>query len=134
MSRKLKVYYGFTKLNKVMTKRELAIYFENANNNPEKNLRYVSRCMDIVYTRDQSQDEEDDKPLPAFKMFHKFGYLIDSKAWTGDIDAILHNNFEADKNNITLEERVIIKDKLKEYYKTHYNKNKNEKIQLKINF
>jgi hypothetical protein len=120
--RLLKVYYGYTKLNKVMTKSELAIYFENDNNNPEKNLRYVSRCMDIVHTRLQSQDEEDDKPSPAFKMFHKFGYLIDSKLWKGNIDNVLKDNFIADENNVSVEERELIKSKLKEYYNTKYKK------------
>jgi len=117
-SKKFRVFYGFTKLNKVMTKRELAIFFENADNNPEKAFEYVKRNMDIVCTRYQAPEETEQSV--HFKMFTKYSYLIDSKKWSGDIDKILDHNFKADANHVEESERSLIKKELLEYYLKNY--------------
>lgn len=116
-TKKFRVFYGFTKLNKVMTKRELAIFFENADNNPDKALEYVKRNMDIAYTRIQAPAETEQSV--HFKMFTKYSYLIDSKKWSGDIDKILSDNFEADANHVVEDERLNIKSALLEHYLKH---------------
>lgn len=115
-----------------MKKRELAIFFENANNNPEKNLRYVERNMTVFHTRLQTQDEIDSAPEP-FKMFIKYSYYIDSKKWGSDIDKILNDNFHADENNVSEKERNDIKTKLKKAFLETYN-NKKEIVQLSLLF
>lgn len=98
----LRVWYGFTRLTKKMVrKRELAIWFENewAGNNEE----WVAKRCNIAAVRNQTKKEADDG-TSANRRFTKYSYLIDDKkTFKGDIDAVLQQNFEADKNNVDAE-------------------------------
>lgn len=116
----LKVYYGYQKLNKIRKKRALCIYFENDNNNPEKNLKTIDREIYLVYTRFQTKDEAKDAK-ESNRMFYCASMFIDNKTFKGDIDKVLEHNHQADQNHVSIEERDLIKEKLKDYFLTHYN-------------
>jgi hypothetical protein len=118
----LKVFYGFSKQNNTIKKRELAIYFENDNNNSEKNLRYINQRLHLVYTRKQTKGEAIDSSQ-SYRMFTKYGYFLDEKRWNSDIDAVLRDNFIADENNVSEKERLEIKSKLLNWYLENYSKN-----------
>ena len=115
------VFYGYSKLTaKAILKRELAIYFENSDCNPIKNEEWVKRRMTIIHTRRQTKEEEKDFDLYT-KTFAKYSFFIDDKPYYGDIEKVLKVNYEADKNHVSEEERLIIKDKLREGYYKSYN-------------
>lgn len=113
--KKFKVYYGFSKLTKkIVRKRELAIYYENATS--FSNLKFIQQKIHIVHERIQTMDEMTDFDI-GNRSFTKYGYFIDEKPWCCDIEKILEENFVAEENHVTKKERLDIRDKLrKEYY------------------
>ena len=126
----MKVYYGFSKLTKkIVRKPELAIFFDNSNSGGDREA-WVSKRIKIVYTRFQTKEEEKDGE-GANRMFTKWGYFIDEKPFFGDIDKVLDYNFVADENNVSLEERTKIKQKLREEYFRFYGR-KRYKEQLNL--
>lgn len=116
----LKVYYGFTRLNKVFKKRSLKIIFENERDRSGRNLKRVQSWIKIVYIRNQSQKEEKDAELYN-RVFTVYELFIDEKPWNGNIEALLEHNFKADYNHVSIEVRTELKDKLYMDYRFHYN-------------
>jgi hypothetical protein len=128
------VYYGFSKLTeKAVRKVELVVYFENTSHNPVKSETWVKLRAHIVYTRKQTSEEQKDAD-GAIKSFTKYSYFIDEKPWYGDIDRVLEQNFKADENHIGLEERTLIRAKLKEAYFRIFNRKEVKSSQLKLHF
>lgn len=131
---KLFVYYGFRKLTpKAIRKPQLVVFFENANNNPSKNEEWVNRRIEVVYKREQTESEKIDSSHNN-RMFTEYGYFIEDKPYNGDIEKVLNQNFEADKNHVSKAEREKIRTKLKEAYKTcyesHYKTKKSHKSDI----
>lgn len=113
MKKSLNVYYGFSKLTKkIVRKPELAVYFENANHNSQKNLSFIERRMHIVHTRKQSMKEMEDADM-ANRTFVKYGYFIDEKPFNGNIEQVLEYNFLADQNHVSNKERSVLREKLR---------------------
>ena len=128
----MRVWYGYTKLTKkAVREHELAIYFENAMNNLTKNEEWIKRRIQIVYERSQTKEESEDSKH-SNRIFTKYGYFIDSKPFYGDIDKVLQVNFEADKNHVTIEERIEIRNKLRKAYFECYNIKEKKQQQLKL--
>ena len=114
----LKVYYGYSKLTaKAITKRELAVYFENAES--WKNDSWVAKRMHIVYTRTQTDEEAKDGST-SNRNFTKWSLFIDDKAYKGDIDKVLQVNYDADINNVSIEELETIREALKKAFHRFY--------------
>jgi hypothetical protein len=117
--KKLLVYYGFSKLTKkVIRKKELSIYYENCSS--FRNQEYIERRIIIAYTRYQTADELKDC-TKYNRVFTKYGYFIDEKPYLGDINYVLNENFKAEKNHVSAEERELIKEKLFNSYFEVYN-------------
>ncbi len=127
----LRVFYGFSKINKVMKKAELQVIFENGNNNPTRNEIAVSKWMIVVYERYQSEEETTDAPF-SNRMFTKYGYFIDEKPYLGDIEHVLERNFQADKNHVSEEIREEIRTKLRAAYRLCYPERLLKNIQLRL--
>lgn len=119
--RSLKVYYGVFRLNKIQKKPGIAIWYENGNNNPDKNLRSVRRQMDIVYTRNQTDGEMKDAKNYN-RMFTGYSYFVDEKPWYGNVDKALQHNFEAECNNVNEKTRKEIWNKLRQVFYSAYNR------------
>jgi hypothetical protein len=126
----LRVFYGFAKLtSKVVRKAELAVFFENDNHNARRNEEYIRKILHVVYIRNQTPGEAADAK-GSNRMFTKYSYFIDEKPWRGDIDRALRKNFLADENNVSLQEREEIREKLRaEYFKVY---GRRELPQLKL--
>ncbi|MGG7468704.1 hypothetical protein [Chryseobacterium arthrosphaerae] len=119
-NKRLRVFYGVSKLNKILKKRALTVMFENDTCGlPEDNERKVSKWMHIVYVRFQTIDEKQDA-IYRHKMFTTYQSFIDEKPWKGDFKAVLHNNYLADENHVSEKERLIIKEKLGHALRTFY--------------
>lgn len=119
---KLRVFYGVSKINKILKKRAIAVMFENDEGPDDKNLRAVSRWMHIVHVRFQTSDEKEGA-IGRIRMFHTYYMFIDEKPYKGDWNAALHNNFLADENHVSEKERQLIKEKLKTALREHYDLN-----------
>lgn len=126
----LRVFYGFAKLtSKVVRKAELAVFFENDNHNARRNEEFIRKILHVVYIRNQTPGEAADAK-GSNRMFTKYSYFIDEKPWRGDIDRALRQNFLADENNVSLQEREEIREKLRaEYFKVY---GRRELPQLKL--
>lgn len=130
-NQKLRVFYGLERLNKVIKKPAVCIIFENSQYDlPEKNLSRVKKRMEIVYCRLQTELEKEDaqfknRILTKYSMtFERYGY---------DIDFLLNDNWLADENNVSKQERDKIKKALKNAINKRYTCFKNN-IQLNIQF
>lgn len=83
MKRALKVFYGIGKINKIQKKTEIAVIFENGNNNPDRNLRMLSRWIKVVYVRNQTAEEMEDAEFKdrMFTNSKKIKSSIDPQKW-----------------------------------------------------
>lgn len=115
----LKAYYGFTKLTKkIMRKHELVIWFENCNHNPARMEQFINRRMHIVHTRTQTQGEMSDA-YHSNREWTKYGYKIDED-FESNIELVLEKVFLGDSKNVSLEERNVIREKLRLAYAEVY--------------
>lgn len=120
LSQNLKVWYGYARLTKkIVKKKQLVIFYENDNHNREKNEAWVRQKINVIYERFQTEKEKQDA-LSSNRTFTKYGYFIDNKPYSGNIDLVLEQNFKVESNNVSLEERTTIRDKLKLAYRTQY--------------
>lgn len=113
---RLMVYYGFAKLTpKIMRKHELVIIYENDNHNPMKNLAWIFRKTHLVYIREQTVEERKGAAA-SNRTFTKYGYFIDEKPWSSNIDLVLEHNFLSDDKHVPKIERELIRVMLRETY------------------
>lgn len=110
---KLKVYYGFDRLNKVMKKPAVSIVFTNSPDYIDKLDGKVRQRINVVHERYQTEAEMTDAPK-SNRVFHTYTYFILEKPWKGDLEAVLNENFHADEEHVSLEERELIRKKLRE--------------------
>jgi len=118
--KRLRCFYGVSKINKILKKRAITVIFENDECGlPEQNEKRVSRWMHIVHVRFQTPEEKEDA-IYRNRMFTTYHSFIDEKPWKGDWKAVLHNNYVADENNVKESERLIIKEKMGMALRKHY--------------
>lgn len=116
--KQFRVFYGFAKLTKkIVRKKELAVYYENGSLN--SNDKYVQQKIHIVYVRNQTLEEMTDFDI-GNRSFTKYGYFIDDKRWNGDIEKILEDNYTAEENHVSVKERNMIREKLRNEYYSFY--------------
>jgi hypothetical protein len=127
----LHVYYGFTKLKPSIKKIEMVCVFENDDHNRVKLDEFVAKMMHVVHTRYQNEGEKEDAHLTS-RTFTKYGYFVDEPPWRGDIERCLRENFNADENNVSLEERELIRQKLRELYYKIFNRKPLRQLQLEL--
>lgn len=141
--RKLRVFYGWAKLNNTIKKKSLRVIFENENHNIAKNDIFIRKALQLVHTRYQTEDESKDAE-GHHRVFSCYETFIDKSPFKGDLDKLLLNNFNADSNHVSVEERQEILIKLRKAYFEHYKiksypptvdyVNKDKSGQLKILF
>lgn len=110
---KLKVYYGVRKVGGIIKKPSICIWYENANNNIEKNERFISKAMHLCYVREQTDAEALDKKGQN-RMFSCFEMYFQKKPYNGNWKLALEHNSLKDQFNVTIEERELIKNSLDE--------------------
>ena len=114
------VFYGFARLTKkAVRKRSIVIQYANTTNYNDRQRRYIEQKMHIVHQRYQIEGEALDCPM-AIRSWEKWEYFVDDKRWNGNLDLVLNDNFIAEENNVSLEERTLIKEKLKVGYNRYY--------------
>ena len=113
--KKLRVFYGWCKIGKIRKKEAISIIYENDSGRDERTMRFVNKMMNVVYVREQT-DREKKGVEDAIRMFTEYSIFMNDKKIKGSLEKALRYNSEADKNNISLEERNLIMQRLREYY------------------
>lgn len=117
------VFYGFAKLTKkIVRKKSLVVQFANFPDGHfnERQQKYIKQKMHIVHQRYQTIEEAEDAKK-SNRSWTKWECFVEDKKWKNNIDLVLQNNFYADEKNVTLEERELIKEKLRKQYFAVYN-------------
>lgn len=120
--RKLYVYYGWAKLNKIMKKESLMIIYTNGVTGPrvgKDGNDGVSKFMNIAYKRKQTEEEAKDAQWHN-RIYTCYEIYMDDRFIKGSLEAALNENNKADQNNVSKNERDKIKDILRRMYlETH---------------
>lgn len=136
MSR-LKVYYGFSKINKIQKREAIQVTFENeqgAGSEGTRSGKTLRKLMNIVTERYQTEQEASDAPSHN-RMFTSYFVFLDDKKINGSLKKALQVNSEADKNHVSEKERKEIADKLKtSFIASHIGYKEPTSTQLEIPF
>ena len=133
INKPLRVFYGWCKVNKIRKKEAISVVFENDVQREERTMKFINRMMNVVYVRDQT-DKEKIGVENAIRMFTEFSVFLNEKRFQGSLELALRYNSEADKNNVSLEERETISNKLRECYLATHPSYREPVIQFEIDF
>ena len=78
----LKVYYGWSKLNKVQKKEAIAVFFENeagAGSETSRSYKTMAKLVDVVAERHQTEKETEDT-LHSNRVFSVYYIFLEDKA------------------------------------------------------
>lgn len=99
--KKLKVYYGWSKINAVRKKRSLSIMFENdISCRTNRAQRVLSATQETVIERFQDEEEMEDGKKQN-RIFTGYDLFLDEKPINGSLDKLLKINSVADKNHVS---------------------------------
>lgn len=115
----LKVYYGWSVMNKIRRKQSLSVIFENAEDWSGRSLVSVSRLQNTCFVRLQTEQEaldgsQQNRTLTEFSLF------LNEKPFYGDLESVLETNRQADINNVPEEILIQIKLALRKGFKSSY--------------
>lgn len=133
ISKPLRVFYGWCRVNKIRKKEAISVVFENDSQREERTMKFIKKMMDVVYVREQT-DNEKIGIENAIRMFTEYSVFLNEKKFQGSLELALNYNSDADKNNVSQEERDVIREKLREHYLSTHPGYKEPVIQLKIDF
>ena len=109
---KLKVYYGWTKLNKIRKQPALSVIFENEENYTERKMNSINKFQNTCFTRYQTVEEAADGKL-SNRILTEFSFLIFDKNFKGNVEKVLELNYQADINNVAISQLEEIKKSLR---------------------
>ena len=133
---RLPVYYGWAKINKVMKREALMVIFLNENPGPRvgrDGSDGVTKWIVPVYKRWQTQKEAEDGKN-CIKMYTTYDTFMDDKRIGGSLEAILQDNDEADRFNVSKSEREVIRKALYNAYMEIHPNYKEPQRQLLLTF
>lgn len=133
---RLKVYYGFSKINKIQKREAIQITFENeqgAGSDTSRSGRQLRKLMDIVTERWQTQQEASDASMHN-RVFTTYYVFLDDKKIGGSLKRALLANSEADKNHVSEKERKIIMEKLERAFLSSHADYKEPVRQMELQF
>lgn len=113
--KKLKVYYGWSRINKIRKKRSLSVIFANAEEN-ERMRKSVKLIQNTYYVRIQTDAEAEDGKL-SNRILSGCDLFIDEKPFYGSLKKILEVNYTADSKNVSKAELERIRNALEDGFK-----------------
>lgn len=116
--KRLKVFYGWSKINKIQKREAIAIAFENSEGAGWENSRSgksIRKTMTICYERFQTDEEMKDAEFHN-RVFTVYYVFLDDKRIGGSLKKALEDNSEKDKNHVSVGERKIISQSLEAAY------------------
>ena len=128
---KLRVYYGWARLNKIRKREAISIVFENCQQNGEHAEKFLKRMQDTVFVRFQTDEEAKDAE-GVNRMYTEFSIFLDHKNIKGSRQAALMENHNADSHHVSENIRDEIRDKLsRAFLSTHSDyKEPSEEVKL----
>ncbi len=115
----MNVYYGWAKLNNVIRKEALSVFFINEKIVPPRinkdGYDGVSRFINVCYVRKQTAGEMEDAKQ-SNRIYTVFEIFLNDTKIKGSLNRALDANYEADSNNVSKAERERIKTALREGY------------------
>ena len=134
---RLKVYYGFSKINKIQKREAIQVTFENeqgAGSEGTRSGKTLRKLMDIVTWRYQTEQEASDASSHN-RVFTSYHIFLDDKRVNGSLKKALQVNSEADKNHLSEKERKEIADRLEtSFIASHVGYKEPKSIQQEIPF
>lgn len=116
--KRLKVFYGWSKINKIQKREAIAIAFENSEGAGWENSRSgnsIRKTMTICYERFQTDEEMKDAEFHN-RVFTVYNVFLDDKRIGGSLKKALEDNSEKDKNHVSVSERKRISQSLEAAY------------------
>ena len=132
-NKRLRVFYGWSRVNKIRKKEAISIVFENDTQRDSRTMKFINKMQHTVHIRDQT-DNEMKGADKAIRMFTEYSVFMNDKKVQGSLELALQYNSEADKNNVSIEDREIIFQKLRDYYLTTHPDYREPTVQLKLKF
>lgn len=133
---RLKVYYGFSKLNKIQKREAIQVSFENeqgAGSDGSRSGKTLRKLMNIVTERYQTTEEASDAAYHN-RMFTTYLIFLDDKKIGGSLEKALAVNMAADHNHVGQKMLKEIADKLRVSYMASHPGYKEPTKQLEIQF
>ena len=115
----LKVFYGWSRLNKIRKKRAISVIFENCQGARYRGEQLLKRMQDTCYVRKQTVGEAADGGYKN-RIFTEYSLFIDEKPFNGDLESVLQCNYESDQNNVSPDELELIRKALRDGFKKSY--------------
>ena len=129
---KLKVYYGWSKINAVRKKVSLSVVFENTlEARSERGQKTLSRIQETCYERFQDSKEMEQGSKQT-RILTGYDMMFDDKHVDGSLNKILKANSEADKNHVSLTIRKEIEEALRTAFMRMYPDYKEPASQLEL--
>lgn len=129
--KRLRVFYGWVKVNKVRKKEGISVIFENDEGN-ERSMKTLRKFQDTVYTRSQTE-EEMLGTKDAIRMFSEYEILLSDKNVQGSLRMALDINSKADAKQVSEEERLRICAALENAFMArHKNYREPQGVQLEL--
>ena len=132
----LKVYYGWSKINKIQKKEAIAVIYENeagAGLETSRSHKTLRKLIDICYERVQTEEEAEDA-RNANRVFTCYYIFLENRKIQGSLEVALWLNNQADINNVERTERDKIMDALRRHYLYRHPAYKEPTRQLSLNF
>lgn len=130
-NKNLRVFYGWSKINKIRKREAISVIFENDRQNEEKTLRAVGKFQDTVYIRKQTDNEKLDAKY-SNKMFTEYSVFMDDKRIKGSLEIALRINRNADRNNVGKKVLDEIETKLRDAYLIAHRDYKEKELQFEL--
>lgn len=132
-NKRLRVFYGWAKVNKIRKKEAISVVFENDCQREERTMRFINKMIDVVYVRDQTEEEKMGAE-GAPRMFTEYSVFLSDKSIRGSLERAIKYNSEYDSKNVSEREREIIAAKLRESYLDTHPDYKEPIVQLQLKF
>ena len=114
-SKRLRVFYGWAKVNKIRKKEAISVIFENDLQPEERVERFVSRMQVTSFVREQTDGEKQDASF-SNRMFTEYSVFLDDKQVKGSVEVALRLNNQADRRNVSAKVRNEIEQALRKGY------------------
>lgn len=118
----LKVYYGWSVLNKIRRKPALSVIFENEKTYTDRVQNSIRRLQKTCFVRTQTKDEAKDG-RKSNRTMTEFTFYLEQKPFTGDLNKVLETNRQADINNVPTQTLNEIQEALRKGFKKAYFQN-----------
>jgi len=118
---KLKVYYGWARLNKIRKKPALSVIFANsaACAYSDRAQNALNKMQVTYYERFQTEDEAKDA-VHSNRIFTEYSMFLDDRKINGNLDYLLELNKKSDRNNVKPAELDKINEALLKGFKQAY--------------